>query len=69
MQQCLPPSVMADMILEMNETFSLVLTSPDDVVTLEPFPNTTVIIVDDGSMYNCLTSYFVLSLSVSLSQQ
>ena len=69
MQQCLPPLVMTDLILEMNETFSLVLTSSDDDVTLEPFPNTTIIIVDDGSMYNCLTSYFVLSLSVSLSQR
>ena len=54
MQQCLPPSVTTDVILEMNETFSLVLTSSDDVVTLEPFPNTTVIIVDNGSMYSCL---------------
>ena len=52
MKQCLPPSVMTDMILEMNETFSLVLTSSDNAVTLEPFPNTTVIIVDNGSMYN-----------------
>ena len=51
MQQCLPPSVMTDMILEMNETFSLVLTSSDDEVTLEPFPNTTVVIVDNGSTY------------------
>ena len=54
MQQCLPPSVTTDVILEMNETFSLVLTSSDDVVTLEPFPNTTVIIVDNGSTYSCL---------------
>ena len=54
MQQCLPPSVTTDVILEMNETFSLVLTSSDNIVTLEPFPNTTVIIVDNGSMYSCL---------------
>ena len=54
MQQCLPPSVTTDVILEMNETFSLVLTSSDDVVSLEPFPNTTVIIVDNGSTYSCL---------------
>ena len=54
MQQCLSPSVVTDMILEMNETFSLVLTSSDNAVILEPFPNTTVVIVDNGSMYSCL---------------
>ena len=50
MQQCLPPSVMTDMILETNETFSLVLTSSDNAVILEPFSITTITIVDDGSM-------------------
>ena len=50
--KCISPSVLTDMILEINETYLLNLTTTDSDVILDP-SSTTVTIVNDDSKLKC----------------
>ena len=49
---CISPSVLTDMILEVNETYLLNLTTTDEDVILDP-SSTVVTIVNDDSKLEC----------------
>ena len=51
---CISPSVLADMILEINETYLLNLSTTDEDVILKPISTTVTIVNDDGKLQKIL---------------